>query len=88
MRESVLGFSRRLLRVYVDDLQPLVERRRSTKIPEVRNTALIIAHRGRQVEIAGQLLPEAMDSVQKTYDIYCESDFNQFYNEAQPVLIS
>ncbi|MEL6606313.1 MAG: hypothetical protein AAFP20_24200 [Cyanobacteria bacterium J06614_10] len=88
MRESVLGFSRRLLRVYVDDLQPLVERRRSTKIPEVRNTALIIDHRGRQVEIAGQLLPEAMDSVQNTYDIYCESDFNQFYNEAQPVLIS
>mgnify|MGYP001793838021 CR=1 FL=1 len=87
MRESVLGFSRRLLRIHVDNLRPLVEEPRSTKIPDIRNTALLISRRGKQVELAGQLLPEAMDIVQTTYDVYRNSDFHRFYAETQPIYV-
>lgn len=87
IRESTLGFSRRLLQVHIKDLRSLVEKRRNTKIPEVRNTALLISQSGKQIEIASHLLPEAMNIVQSTYDKYRESDFHQFYDETQPILI-
>lgn len=87
MRESILGISRRLLRVHFKDLCPLVEERKSTKIPEVRNTALLISRRGKKIELAGQLLPEAMNIVQSTYDTYRESDFHQFYDDIESILI-
>ncbi len=85
--DLIFGGYRKRFSISQTDLLPLQERRAKTTIPEVRNATLQIYHQGKYKELAGQLLPEAMEIIQAVYKRYCTSTFNRFYCETQPVYL-
>ncbi|NEQ44223.1 MAG: hypothetical protein F6K00_11980 [Leptolyngbya sp. SIOISBB] len=87
MGEAIFGRYRKLFSICKTDLLPLTQKQRKTTVPKVVNAALIIQRRGRDVELAGHLLPEAMAAVQDVYDRYRTSPFSRFYSETQPLYL-
>jgi hypothetical protein len=83
--EKLLGKSFKIFGIDQKNLLPLIEIKKRTDIPEVKNSALFIQKRGGGEELAGQLLPEAMEMLQNIYDLYRISAFNSFYVEIKPV---
>ncbi|MEO0534467.1 MAG: hypothetical protein AAF215_11460 [Cyanobacteria bacterium P01_A01_bin.123] len=85
--EILFGYRRQVFGIEKSSLSPLREQERSTKVPGMKNAALMIQRRGKDVELAGHLLPEAMETVQQVYTSYRTSTFNRFYAEIQPVYL-
>ena len=78
--EKGFGSQRQILSIPQADLLPLQEKQINTQVPQVRNTSLRIRYRRRNIELAGHLLPEAMDTIQNTYDRYRQNKFTEFYH--------
>ncbi len=85
--ELAFGRYRKLFSIERANLCPLRETYKETTISELKAAILLIQHRGRQRELAAQLLPEAMETVQTVYDRYCASTFKHFYCDTQAVYL-
>lgn len=85
--ESLFGRYRRVFSIGRADLLPLEQRQKQITVPRVSNAALIIQRRGKDMELAGHLLPEAMTAVQDVYDRYRTSTFSRFYSETRPLYL-
>ena len=85
--ESLFGRYRKLFSIGKSALLPLEQRQKQTTVPRVSNAALIMQRRGKDVELAGHLLPEAMAAVQDVYDRYRTSNFSRFYSETKPLYL-
>jgi hypothetical protein len=81
--EKLLGKTYKIFEIDQKNLLPLIEIKKRTDIPEVKNSALFIQKRGGGEELAGQLLPEAMEMIQDIYNLYRVSTFDSFYIETQ-----
>ncbi|MDX2212603.1 MAG: hypothetical protein SFY66_04860 [Oculatellaceae cyanobacterium bins.114] len=82
--EKIFGLYRKLFSIHQTDLLPLKQYSKGARKPGVSNTVLLIQRRGKDIEIAGHLLPIAMEIVQETYDRYRTSTFDHFYDNTQP----
>lgn len=87
MYEVLFGYRRKVFSIKKPSLPPLREQERTTKIPGIKNAALMIQRRGKDVELAGHLLPEAMATVQQVYDSYRTTAFDKFYDQVQPIYL-
>ena len=81
--EQAFGSQRKILSIYQPDLLPLQEKQVNTQVPEVENASLRIRYRRRNIELAGHLLPKAMDAVRDTYYRYRSNSFNDFYAKTE-----
>ncbi|MEL6496563.1 MAG: hypothetical protein AAFQ41_15785 [Cyanobacteria bacterium J06623_7] len=85
--EKAFGSQRQVLSIPQKDLLTLEEKRVNTQVPQVRNTSLRIRYRRQNIELAGHLLPQAMDTVQDIYDRYRHNKFSQFYHQTQELYL-
>lgn len=85
--EQAFGSKSEIINISKLDLPSLQEKQENTQVPQVKNTSLRIRHRGKNIEIAGHLLPEAMNIVQATYDRYRNSEFNNFYLQTENIFL-
>ena len=59
----------------------------STRVPKVINKSLRIYYKRRNIELAGDLLPEAINAVKDTYDRYRNSKFSDFYDRTKELYL-
>jgi hypothetical protein len=85
--ETVFERYRKLFSIRQTELLPLKEKQKNVTVPGMSNTALLIRQRGKDVEVAGHLLPEAMEAIQQVFKHYRTSTFNRFYCETKPLYL-
>ena len=78
--EQAFGSRHKILSIPQSDLLELQEKQVNTQVPQVENTSLRIRYRRKNIELAGHLLPEAMNAVREIYDRYRNSNFDEFYD--------
>jgi hypothetical protein len=83
--ERTLGMRSQIANLSPSALLPLEEKRENTQVPHVRNTSLKMRSRRKNIELAGHLLPQAMDLVRDTYNRYCHDSFSTFYHQTKEV---
>lgn len=83
--EQAFGSQRKILSISQSDLLPLQEKKINTQVPQVRNSSLCIRYRRKNIELAGHLLPKAMDTVRDTYDCYRNNSFSYFYSQVKNI---
>jgi hypothetical protein len=69
------------------DLIPLREQQKQTTVPEVKNSVLLMQRHGKEIELAGHLLPGAMELTQQIYADYRISTFSHFYDKIRPIYL-
>jgi hypothetical protein len=87
IKDVRLGRSRTIATFHREELIELIEKSSNTNIPHINNSKLGVRCRGRYLELAGQLLPESMETFQKIYNQYRTTPFTEFYQEINPIHI-
>lgn len=81
--ERIFGMRSQIANLSPSALLPLEEKKENTQVPHVRNTSLKMRYRRKNIELAGHLLPQAMDLVRDTYNRYCHDSFSTFYHQTK-----
>ena len=85
--EKAFGMRSQIANLSPSALLSLEEKRANTQVPNVRNTSLKMRYRRKNIELAGHLLPQAMDLVRDTYDRYRHDSFSTFYHQTKEAYI-
>ena len=85
--KKVFGIGLQVAKLSPSELLPREEKRVNTQFPNVRNSLLKMHYRRKKLELAGHLLPPAMDLVKDTYDRYRRDSSSTFYSQTQEACI-